>query len=257
MKIRTFFITLILAGAVSSLHANGILLDSLYNDMDTINQADLSEPIVDRPLDADDSTPIKVQKGDTTYITLGKKRIRIFEEDGETNVKIEEKDKMPIGDEDKVFERQPSWKNFKGHWAGISGGPNNLVDKDFSFERIEDEKFMDINPVKSWNFNVNFAQYSIGLGSDKIGLTTGLGIEWSNYHFSDTNIIQKQNGIIVAKPTPESTQKKRKKLCETPSTRNSSRSPGNGGYLYLACSSPNGGHACLTHLPGPHGWLLA
>lgn len=183
-------------------------MDSLISNLDTLKSASVTGQIIDEP-NTDENTPIKVQKGDTTYITLGKKRIKIFEEDGETNVKIEEKDKNPICEDENTFERQPAWKNFKGHWAGLSGGPNNLVDKHNSFERSGEDKFMDINPVKSWNFNFNFAQYSIGLGSDKIGLSTGLGLEWSNYHFSDTNIIQKQNGRIESLPTPENTQKKR------------------------------------------------
>jgi hypothetical protein len=68
---------------------------------------------------------------------------------------------------------------------------------------------MDLNAGKSWNFNLNFAQYSLGIGSDRFGITTGLGLEWNNYHFSDTNIIKKQEGIIVSVPTPENTKKNR------------------------------------------------
>jgi hypothetical protein len=209
MKKIAYILIIPLFGLTPILNGNGLKLDSLAVKLDTVVNKTISEQIIDEPESADNSTPMKVQKGDTTYITLGKKRIKIFDENGETNVKIEEKDKEYICQDEEDFERQPAWKNFKGHWAGISGGPNNLVDKNFSFERNDEDQFMEINPVKSWNFNVNFAQYSIGLGSDKVGLSTGLGIEWSNYHFSDTNIIAKEGGKIVEKSTPESIQKKR------------------------------------------------
>jgi hypothetical protein len=208
MKIKVVFLIISIVGAQSPLLANELRIDSLYKETDTIIKEHISEQLLEEQIKDDENLePIKVQKGDTTFITLGKKRIKIYEENGETSVKIEEKNKEI--QEGKAFEREPEWKNFKGHWAGLSAGPNNLVSESFSFDRTNEDKFMEIDPLKSWNFNINFAQYSIGLGSDKIGLSTGLGIEWSNYHFSDTNIIQKQNGTIVAKPTPENTKRNR------------------------------------------------
>jgi len=148
---------------------------------------------------------LKEQKGDTTYITLGKKRIKIFEENGETSVKIDE----PCKTKKQEFENnwpEKKWKHYKGHWAGFEFGLNNYVNSDFSFKRNTEDKFMDIKAARSWNFNLNFAQYSLGLGSDRFGITTGMGIEWDNYHFSDTNSIQKLNGSIVSIAIPENTK---------------------------------------------------
>jgi hypothetical protein len=156
----------------------------------------------------DTTQVIKEQKGDTTYITLGKKRIKIYEENGETSVKIDEKGKKEKQDfENKWPEKK--WKRFKGHWAGLEAGFNNYVNNDFSFQRSGEDQFMDIKAGRSWNFNVNFAQYSLGIGTDRFGITTGAGIEWNNYHFSDTNTIMKDNGYIISKPTPENTKKNR------------------------------------------------
>jgi hypothetical protein len=151
---------------------------------------------------------IKEQIGDTTFITLGKKRIKIFEENGDTSVKIEEKDKKEK--QDFAYKgHDKKRKHFKGHWAGFEFGLNNYVNSNLSFDRSPEEKFMDLKAGKSWNFNFNFAQYSMGIGGDRFGITTGMGLEWNNYHFSDTNIIQKQNGIIVSKATPENTKRNR------------------------------------------------
>jgi hypothetical protein len=159
-------------------------------------------------MDEENEFIFKEQKGDTTYITLGKKRIKIFEEDGETSVKIEEQDKNKMHD---ICDNLPDkkWKRYKGHWAGFEFGLNNFLNNNNSFDRGEEDKFMDLKAGKSWNFNLNFAQYSLGLGSDRFGITTGMGIEWNNYHFSDTNSIQKVNGSIEPISIPENTKRNR------------------------------------------------
>lgn len=78
---------------------------------------------------------------------------------------------------------------FKGHWSGFEFGLNNYVTDDFSVS--PDESYMEINTGKSWNFNLNFAQFSLPIVRDRFGLVSGLGLEWSNYHFSNQNTITK------------------------------------------------------------------
>ena len=180
----------------------------------------------------EDSLPTEIQhkevteRGDTTFISLGNKKIRIIEQNGETTVKIQNRSEDENDDEFKEKEdivqddleeeqeeeedlEEKPWKNFKGHWAGFEFGLNNYVDKDLSFNRSAVNEFMDLNTARSWNINLNFAQYSVGFGTDRIGIVTGMGIEWSNYHFSDTNSIQKLDGEITWKPIPDNTTKNR------------------------------------------------
>jgi hypothetical protein len=158
-----------------------------------------------------------VKSGDTTFITLGNKKIKIIEQNGETEVKIINKDE--VGDEQEDYEgddydseenkeEEKSWKDFKGHWAGFEFGLNNYVDKDFSLNRTPENEFMDVNTGKSWNFNLNFAQYSAGFGTDHFGLVTGMGLAWNNYHLNDSSI-QKLDRTIAARGIPESTTKNR------------------------------------------------
>ena len=163
------------------------------------------------------------KRGDTTYISLGSKKIRIIEKNGETEVKIqnkegeeynefntEEKEDRKSDWKDNDFEIEKNhWKDFKGHWAGFEFGLNNYVDKDFSFNRTPENEFMDINTGRSWNINMNFSQYSVGFGTDRVGLVTGMGLEWNNYHFNDTNSIQKLNGEIASRSIPDNTTKNR------------------------------------------------
>lgn len=146
--------------------------------------------------DSGDRTPVS----DTSMFTVGKKSVEIIERNDSTFVKvIEENDdvisEFNFSDDDSDWdwpgmEDKDKYK-FKGHWAGFEFGTNNYVDDRFSVTRTAENEFMDINTSRSWNLNLNFAQYSLPLNSQYIGFVTGLGIEWSNYHFSNHNTIVK------------------------------------------------------------------
>jgi hypothetical protein len=140
------------------------------------------------------------EDSDTTKIRFGKKGIKIIEdEDGNTSVKV-----LDIEDEeeDTEFDDEVSdkhrGKDFKGHWAGFQIGLNNYFDPDFNLSRTEGEEYMDLNTGRSVNVNINFLEYGVGLGTDRIGLTTGMGFEFSNYFFDNNNNIVKnqETGFI-------------------------------------------------------------
>jgi hypothetical protein len=135
---------------------------------------------------------------------LGNKEVKIIEQDDETSIIMKDTEKdgkeKTEKDDDSVFEGitipSEDIKKFKGHWAGFEFGLNNYVDKDFSLTRTPENEFMDINTGKSWNFNLNFYQYSIPVLSNRFGIVSGMGLEWSNYHFSNLNTINKIDGSI-------------------------------------------------------------
>jgi len=143
----------------------------------------------------DSSNAAPNHAGDTTKIRLGEKNIQIFEEDNKTKVEIFDDDEEEnINDstcEDKEIK-------FKGHWAGFEIGLNNLLDNSHSLSRTPSESFFELNSSRSTNVNINFMQYSLGFGSDRIGLVSGMGIEFCNYFFSNDNSIAKNNGYIIS-----------------------------------------------------------
>ncbi len=137
---------------------------------------------------------LKNQKDDTTNIRFKRKTIKIIEEDDETQIFVTKHNKDDWDwfwdDEDK----------FKGSWSGFSMGLSNLVDENFSLSRDVAEQYMDLHTGKSWNMNVNFAQYSVNFIGNKFGLVTGLGLEWNYYRFdSDNSIEENVDGEIVEK----------------------------------------------------------
>src|SRR3989339_1610970 len=91
---------------------------------------------------------------DTTNIRFKRKTVKIIEEDEGTKILVQKNGDC----------RHTIWSDdenrFKGSWSGFSVGMSNYLDKDFSLSRNADNEFMDLNTGKSWNMNLNFAQYS-------------------------------------------------------------------------------------------------
>ncbi len=128
------------------------------------------------------------EENDTVKVKIGKKAIKIVE-DKEGSVEI-------INEED--FEKH-GWKKrakkFKGHWSGLELGLNNYSATQFRLDLPPTDNYMDLNTGRSWNFNLNFMQYSLGLGRN-LGFVTGLGAEFNSYFFDNENNIEKIEGYI-------------------------------------------------------------
>lgn len=142
-------------------------------------------------------------KKDTTRIRLGNKGIAIMEDSTGTSVKITEINKnddnneteVTVNDDNNANEDRESRKRskFKGHWSGIDLGFNDFMNSDLTMTRKPGAEYMDLNTGRSWNVNLNIMQYSFGFGTDVIGLVTGLGFEFNDYHFDGNNSIMKDS----------------------------------------------------------------
>ena len=149
-----------------------------------IKNATIHENIVTKSGDT-----VKV-KSDTAIIRLGKKKIVFVESEDKTTIEFPDEKK------DFVYEFKEK-KRFKGHWSGIEMGINGFLDKNQSMNLKNELAWLDLKQARSWNFNINFMQYSIGLGSDKVGLVTGMGLEFNNYHFSHPTSLTREDGITT------------------------------------------------------------
>ncbi len=148
-----------------------------------------------------EQTVVIDENQDTTRIKVGKKGIIIIEGEKGTQVNIEdiEDDQFEndFDEEDDDEAEDDDEGKFKANWKGVDIGLNGYVNSNNSMSLDPSMSFMDLNTGRSWNINVNFLQYGFGIVSDKIGLVTGLGAEWNNYHFDNANTIAKVNGEIV------------------------------------------------------------
>ena len=133
------------------------------------------------------------ENGDTVRVLLGSRGIKIVEGDDGTEVKAIDRDDLSPN------YRHRHKNRFRAHFAGIEVGLNNYVTSDFSMTLPPEDDFMDLNTGKSWNWNINIIDYGFGLGTDKVGIVTGLGFELVNYNFDGQNSIRKDDitGDIV------------------------------------------------------------
>lgn len=131
---------------------------------------------------------LKVIEGkDTVIITVGRKGLKVIGSEHGTSIDFINLDDF---DEPEKKDRK-SRKNFIGHWKGLEIGMNNYLTSDYSFSLPAEALFMELNTGKSWGINLNFIQYDIGFGTDKVGLVTGMGLEFNNYKFDGDNSIIK------------------------------------------------------------------
>jgi hypothetical protein len=141
----------------------------------------------------EDEVLIIEESGDTVKVKLGSRGISIIEGENGTQVKV-----LDMNDFSEKSTR-PKPKRFRPHFAGLEVGLNNYVTPDFSMTLPPGDRYMDLNTGKSWNWNLNIIDYGFGLGTDKVGIVSGLGFEFINYNFNGQNSIRKDpvTGEIV------------------------------------------------------------
>lgn len=136
-------------------------------------------------------------------IRVGDRGLKILESlEGQKKISIEKYEDEEVetdncygeDNEDRKWERRA--KRFRGNWTGIELGFNNYTTSRNNLAIPDEINYMTIHSGKSLNFNVNFAQISLGI-TRHIGFVTGLGLNWNNYVFDNNYNIQKTtNGII-------------------------------------------------------------
>ena len=82
---------------------------------------------------------------------------------------------------DKDFNFKRKKRKFRGHWSGLDFGINNFTNSNYELALPAGGEFMDIHETKSYNFSINFLQFSIPLWSRYMGFVTGMGVEWNNF----------------------------------------------------------------------------
>ncbi|MFZ5939660.1 MAG: hypothetical protein ACOYXB_03720 [Bacteroidota bacterium] len=137
------------------------------------------------------------ENGDTTRVKLGSQGFSLVEgEDGTTINIVDMEENQDEADNDEGDAKKDR-KKFKPHYAGFDLGLNGYLSPGYEMALPAGSEYMNLNTGLSWNFNWNFIDYGFGFGTDKVGLVTGLGLEWTNYVFDGQNSIAKDvNGVI-------------------------------------------------------------
>lgn len=98
-----------------------------------------------------------------------------------------------------------SWKKKKHlspHWTGFGVG----------FMNYDDIPNGSLKMSKSHNFTVNLFDFHKQIGKSNWLVVSGIGAEWSRYHFDENAALTKVDGITTFQPAPEGIDYKSTKL---------------------------------------------
>lgn len=159
---------------------------------------------------------LKIRENDSLVnIRIKNRGLTILESLEGNDIKLEkytEDDELSENDKQyenyEQYQENENWNNedndrrenrrsrFKGNWAGVEFGFNNYTTSSDNMVIPEAIDYMTLHSGKSHNFNINFAQLSLGI-TRHIGFVTGLGVNMNNYKFDgNNNIIKGANGVI-------------------------------------------------------------
>jgi hypothetical protein len=89
-------------------------------------------------------------------------------------------------------------KKFNGHWAGIDLGVSGYATPDFDMNFNPAYPYMNMNTARSLTVNLNPFELNVNLYKNKIGFTTGLGFQISNYNFTGNYVMLQDSTALVA-----------------------------------------------------------
>ncbi len=151
-------------------------------------------------------------RGDTTRIIIGGKKIEVI--DGDTTT-------INLGNRSLVVDDRGNveWKRnngasrrakFNGHWAGFEMGVNGFLNSDFGFDLPAEYDFLDLKYEKSIDVSINFFEQNINLINNKFGMVTGVGVRWNNYRLRDNMMLVPDSAQIFGFQDTETNWRKSK-----------------------------------------------
>jgi hypothetical protein len=114
---------------------------------------------------------VHAQEPDTTRIMVGGKEVIIISP-GAVEVNIEDGDTLDASPDE---EEQ---RDIEAHWAGLEFGPTMLLNEAMKSSFPNDPQW-DNDPGKSFSWNLNLLEHKFPIYRNHIGITTGLGINWT------------------------------------------------------------------------------
>lgn len=108
---------------------------------------------------------------DTTKVSLGNKKLIIIDEDKDDKKESKKSDKM------------------KRVYAGFELGVGSFAKPDLNMNFTNDYKFLNTRMGNSWFYGLNLFEVDGHIVKNKLAITTGLGMTWSNYRFDGNSYL--------------------------------------------------------------------
>jgi len=136
------------------------------------------------------------EEPDTSKIRIGNKKYTVIVDDDKEIRILTDEDSDVIIQDHKKFHRNKPGHRMDGTWDGLEVGLANLSNADYKLELPDNAGFLDYRMNQSWGFNLNFAEKSLGIIGNYVGLVTGLGYEYQQYMLTnDINLVKTEGGI--------------------------------------------------------------
>ena len=87
---------------------------------------------------------------------------------------------------------------YNGHWAGVEIGINGFVNENFDMNFYPKYPYMNINTARSLMVNLNPIEFNVNIYKNKLGFTSGLGFQLSNYYFTGNYVWIKDSAQLAA-----------------------------------------------------------
>lgn len=95
----------------------------------------------------------------------------------------------------------PMWcgrHKYNGHWAGIELGWNGYVNSNFNMNFPSNLGYLNLNSTRSMTVNINPFELNLNIAKNHFGLTSGLGLTFNNYYFSNSTLLIHDSSTLVA-----------------------------------------------------------
>jgi hypothetical protein len=129
--------------------------------------------------------------GDSTNVKIGKLNLEVI--DGpQTQVRLG-RNKLIVDENGRVmFSKNKRSNSFHSHWSGFYIGVSGYLTPSGRIDPPVHDNFMSLNLIKSTNIQLNLFEENLKL-SKYAGFVTGLGIDWRNYRFDNSNVVLQNN----------------------------------------------------------------
>jgi hypothetical protein len=123
-------------------------------------------------------------EGDTIRLKIGKRKFIIIDDDKD--------------DKEKPTSESEKRRRMKRVYAGLETGINALTTSSMNFTHSNDYKFLNTKIGSSWLYGINLFEFDGHIIKNKLAFTTGLGSQFSNYHFEGNSYITPNSDILTS-----------------------------------------------------------
>jgi hypothetical protein len=155
--------------------------------------------------------PAEVKQNDTTVMLFGKTKVLVIKQEGaEEEVEVKGPDEVltpeelradqvedSLDDIEDALKEARDRKRSAPHWAGLDMGASLLTNGNFK-SSFPTTKYWENDPSRSFHMNFNFFEKKLNFGTPYIGLTTGLGLNFTQIAFRKNYLIKDQDSLVTA-----------------------------------------------------------